>query len=375
MLDRSVSNRITVLRPLLIVAMVFTHLRGVSVNMSDITPGFFNYFNAFILHGVGRGTVPTMSLIAGFLLFSADLDLQGVRLFKKKFATLVIPFFVFALIYFKLMWVFEILFGMARYTELINQLPIAWADLLLGVSTYPANGPLHFLRDLIVFVLLAPLLGCIIRTVPVLGLLSMAIIFGNNQDGDLVFRGSSFIVFYIGGMAAVYRWKIFGWDKYAKPLIALFFLICVGMMIFKVEDNTLLVLISPFIIWPAASLLTGSRVEFLATRYSKYSFFVFAAHMPFMELSWWAVMSHMQFVPYVVYWLVTPIATIAILVIIFDVAVRHVPKVFNVMIGARSNKPKHAERRILLRPALAPVYSEEERALVRLKISGLPPIS
>jgi succinoglycan biosynthesis protein ExoH len=114
-------------------------------------------------------------------------------------------------------------------------------------------------------------------------------------------------------------------------------------------------------------LLAGGRVESLAIRYSKYSFFIFAAHMPFMELSWWGVITHMQFIPYIVYWVITPIATIAILVITFEVAVRCMPKVFNVMIGARTSKPKQVERRKLLRPAKAPLYSEEERISVRLK--------
>ena len=40
------------LRPLLVIAMVFTHLRGTSVNMADIAPGLFNYLNAFIIHGM-----------------------------------------------------------------------------------------------------------------------------------------------------------------------------------------------------------------------------------------------------------------------------------------------------------------------------------
>ena len=367
MLDRSVSNRITMLRPLLIIAMVFTHLRGVSDSMAEIAPGLFNYFNSFIIHGIGRGTVPTMSLIAGFLLFSANLDLQAIKLFKKKFVTLVIPFIVFILIYFVFMWVCETLFGMTRYTDLVNKLDSNWANILLGVSSYPANGPLHFVRDLIIFVLLAPLLGGVIRTIPVLGLLGMAVIFGTNQDGDLVFRNSSFIVFYIGGMAAVYRWNLFAWDRYAKPCIAIFMLICVSMMAFKVKDNTVLVLVAPFFIWPAASLLTGTKVEAWAMQYSKYSFFVFAAHMPFMELSWWSVMSHMQFVPYVVYWAVTPTVTIAILVLTFNLAMRYMPNAFNIMIGARSSKPKQVERRKAPRLTKAPVYSEEERTAVRLK--------
>lgn len=91
---------------------------------------------------------------------------------------------------------------------------------MFGVSAYPANGPLHFVRDLIILVLSAALLGGIIRTIPVSGLFGMAIIFGTNQDGDLSFRITFFIVFYNAGMAAIYHWNLLAWD------IVVYYLAC-----------------------------------------------------------------------------------------------------------------------------------------------------
>lgn len=361
MLEATVSNRIAMLRPLLIVAMVYTHLRGVSSDMSDIAPGLFSHFNAFIIHGLGRGTVPTMSLIAGFLLFSMNLDLQAIKMFKKKFVTLVIPFFAFMLAYFVFAWVCEVAFGWTRFSSLISELGNNWANMLFGLNGYPANGPLHFVRDLIVFVLVAPIVGGIIRTVPVMGLLGFSVIIGTNMDGDLIFRGTSFLVFYIGGMAAIQKWDMLALDKHAVPCALLFVAICLGMMFFKIGDNTFLVLVAPFLIWPAASLLTGTKVEAWGKKYSKYSFFVFAAHMPIVELSWYLVSGPFKFVPYIAYWAITPFATMATLVVTYNLAMRYSPNAFNLMIGSRSDKPKRVERRKAPRDAQAPIYSEQER--------------
>jgi succinoglycan biosynthesis protein ExoH len=362
MLDQTVSNRIAMLRPLLIIAMVFSHLRGLSTDMSDIAPGFFNHFNAFVVHGLGKGTVPTMSLIAGFLLFSMNLDLQACKLFKKKFMTLVVPFVFFNLAYVAYMWFTNVTMNMTRNVEILEAVQkMGWFDLLFGINQYPINGPMHFVRDLIVFVLFAPLLGGIIRTVPVLGLFGMIIIFGFNQDGDLVFRGTSFIVFYIGGMAAIHNWNMTALDKYAKQCAVLFVLICIALMTFKMKDNTILVMAAPFLIWPAASLLTNTRVEAWGMKYSKYSFFVFAAHMPFMEQAWWLVTHQLKFVPYVVYWVFAPLVIMGALVLVYNVSMRYAPTAFNLIIGCRGSKPKRVERRKTARPVNAPVYSAEER--------------
>ncbi|WP_426189174.1 hypothetical protein [Massilia sp. DWR3-1-1] len=69
LLQEDVSKRIALLRPLLIIGVVFVHTSGISDMPSQLDPNFFNANTAFFKNGVFRGTVPTMSLIAGFLLF------------------------------------------------------------------------------------------------------------------------------------------------------------------------------------------------------------------------------------------------------------------------------------------------------------------
>jgi len=362
MLDRTVSNRIAMLRPLLIIAMVFSHMQSTSINMSDIDPGFFNHVGAFFIHGIARGTVPTMSMIAGFLLFSMSLDLQFTKMVKKKMTTLVIPFIAFNLAYVAYVVVCDIVFKENRLGDLATlAASIGWFDVLFGFGQYPVNAPLYFVRDLIVFSLMAPLLGGIMRTLPVLGLAGLIVIFGFNHDGNLVFRSSSLILFYIGGMAAVYKWDLLAMDKYAKPCAVIFLLLCLALMAFKMADNTILVMAAPFLIWPAASLLSKTRIEAWGLKHAKYSFFIFAAHMPLMELTWLAVTGPLKFVPYIVYWAITPFAVSAFLMVVYNVSMRVAPTAFNIMVGARPAKPKYADRRKTARPVNAPVYSAEER--------------
>jgi len=86
-LNKEVSNRIAVLRPVLIFGVVFVHVQGMSELMSQVGPGIFAKFAAFFRNGVFRGTVPTLALISGFLLFGARLDQSPLKMFHKKFRT------------------------------------------------------------------------------------------------------------------------------------------------------------------------------------------------------------------------------------------------------------------------------------------------
>lgn len=96
-LSKEVSDRIAMLRPLLIIGVVFVHIQGISDVPSEIGVGVFEWIAAFFKNGFFRATVPTMSLISGFLLFSSDIVKYPRRLFEKKFSTLVIPFLIFNL--------------------------------------------------------------------------------------------------------------------------------------------------------------------------------------------------------------------------------------------------------------------------------------
>ena len=120
-IDGSVARRISVLRTLLIMFVVFLHVGGAPM-------GGFDYadpaqFLRFVLQDIlGRLAVPTLSVIAGYLLFSTNLDLTPLRMYKKKFLTLVVPFLVFNVLYFAVQYGIEHSTGWAPLYNLADQI-------------------------------------------------------------------------------------------------------------------------------------------------------------------------------------------------------------------------------------------------------------
>lgn len=364
-LSKEVSDRISMLRPLLIIGVIFVHIAGISDAPSQLVPGAFNWFAAVFKNGVFRGTVPTMSLISGYLLFNAGLDKNIQNLFRKKFTTLAIPFVIFNIYYFLFMVGAKSAMGV-EFVRLpvLQQRPLELLLTIFGITEFPINGPLHFVRDMMVAVMLVPLLSFFLRKFPWVGLVLLLAIFGTDVDGLLIFRASSLILFYIGGAGAIYRWDVLAFDKYAKPFLAVFLAGCLTMVAFRIDDNTILVTASPFLIWPAASLLQKTKLEAWAIRFCKYSFFIFVAHMPIIETLWYGVLHYARWIPYPIYWFAAPILTVAFLKVTYDFAMKMVPKEFNLIIGARTGKPIPVDRRRAPREANALVYSAETRLIL-----------
>jgi succinoglycan biosynthesis protein ExoH len=361
-LPKEVSDRISMLRPLLIIGVVFVHIAGISDKPSEITPGLFNWFAAFFKNGFFRGTVPTMSLISGFLLFNAGLDQSPKTLFKKKLATLAIPYIIFNAYCLLFMAGMNAAFGPVFPSLMsLQQSSAHLVGAFFGLTDYPLNSPLHFVRDMMVAIMLVPVLGIFLRHAPLPGLGALAVIFGLDLDGPLIFRASSLLLFYIGGAAAVHRWNLLALDKYAKACLAAFIVVCVVTVGGRIDDNTCLVAVSPFLIWPAASLLRKTRLEAWAIGFCKYSFFIFAAHMPIIGTAWWAVTHHARSIPYPVYWFAAPVLCILLLKLVYDAALKIAPDAFNYIIGARATTPAFVDRRRAARPFNAPVYSPEVR--------------
>lgn len=361
-LNQTVSNRIAMLRPMLIIGVVFVHLPGMADKSSELQFTMFNLFAGWLKNGLFRGSVPTMSLIAGYLLFSAGLDLAPLKLFRKKFTTLAVPFVLFNVLCLLFMAGVNDVMGMV-YAGL-QTLPgstLGAAKMVFGFYGYPIDFPLHFVRDMMVTVLMVPLLSIAIRNFPWFGLAALALFFGTNQDGIVIMRASSLLLFYIGGAAAVYKWDVLALDRYAKPCLAAFLLICACMVVLRIDDNTGLVMVAPFLIWPAVSLLKGSNFEASTLRLSKYSFFIFVAHAPLLLLTWWYVSHHARWIPYPVYWLTAPLLVIAALTRAYDFAARVAPRALSVALGSRVGRLGMVERRGSPRPANAPVYSPSDR--------------
>lgn len=303
------------------------------VHISALEPGAFNFIKAFFQNGVFRATVPVLTCISAYLLYRTSLDLAPEKLYKKKLRSIGIPFIAFnALI---LLTTFAVQ-SVAPVTLSYQLLPFdgwTWTNAMLGLTDAPINYPLNFLRDLLVIFALAPLFGWLIRNAPVKGLILVGLIFFNDFDGYLVLRSSMPVLFYVGGLAAVYRWNLTRLDGFAWPSLGLFVLLCASVVVFRVTNLTFLHVISPLLVWPAAALLFRHAAGRWCVKMSKYSFFIFLAHAPMLSFSWMLYGRVGSIVPYPLYWVLTPLLTIALLILCYRIAQRYFPQVFFALMG------------------------------------------
>jgi succinoglycan biosynthesis protein ExoH len=332
-MNGTVSNRIAMLRFLMIFGVVVLHT-PYYVSLAEMGNGWFDFTKAYFQHAVFRATVPVLAFVSGYLLFGAGLDLRPQQLYRKKFKSLVIPFLFFNLSLFVLMYFAQTKAGINFGEPLTPFNAKTWADEAFGLMHAPANYPLSFLRDMIVLAVLAPLLGLFLRRLPWVGLALIIPFFMLNWDRYLIFRATTPILFYLGGMAAVGNWNLLALDKYAKFCLVVFLSVCAAMVYFKIANSTYLRLASPFLVWPAAALLDRTAFGRWLANKSKYSFFLFVAHAPVLPVAL-MVYQKLGFVPYPVFWLVTPVATAALLIWIYNMAMRYIPTAFNTVLGTR----------------------------------------
>lgn len=373
MINPFVSERISMLRTLLILSVVVLHVvaapPAAQVDFSDLA----TVLRCIFVDRFGRFAVPTLSMVSGYLLFSARLDQTPLKLYKKKFTTLAVPFFFFNIVFSGVVYSIEYVTGSAPLYGLTGKDLPSLLNGLLGYSEVPFNVPLHFLRDLFVLALLAPLFGVVIRRLPWLGLALVCGIFLPDLDGHLVNRDTMAVLFYVGGMAGAGHWDLRKYDRFAVPAMAALVGLCAAVVLFRVHAHTIVYLASPPLVWIASARLIGTRLGNWALENSKYSFFIFLAHSPMLRLITLAELEFHVHMPVMLTIAVNAILATALLRVVYEAAVLAMPRAFHVMVGARTarpalpalprpvERPMFVERRKAPRPAGAPVYSETLR--------------
>ena len=341
-LTDTVKERIAIMRPLLILGVVYVHTGGIGDSISWEWSNPFEYLVATLRNGLFRAAVPMLTLISGFLLFGAALDQHPAKMMRKKARTLVIPFLVFNFAFVALMLPLEVFFGFAHRVPLTGVDFLGWLDRLFALRGTPFNMPLYFLRDMVVLVILAPLFGYLLRKVPVLGLVAVSVVFYFDLDSYLVLRSTSAILFYIGGLAAIYRWNLETFDRYATLCAVFILAACLAFVAMRGEKTLWLALTLPFLLWPASALLHGTRIAAWALKYNHYSFFVFVAHFPLMFLGWQFILHYARFVPFPVYFVFSPLVTVAFLMVVYNLLMRVAPRAFSTAIGNRTKRQESA---------------------------------
>jgi succinoglycan biosynthesis protein ExoH len=330
----AVSQRIAMLRFLMIFGIVLLHAPPY-VPLAEVANTPFDLLKAFFQHAVFRTTVPVLTFISGYLLFRSALDRTPVKLWQKKFRTIVVPFLVFNLGLLAAALTLHYAWGIRLSSNVVPMDGKAWLDAAFALTEAPINYPLKFLRDLCALMIVAPLLGYLLRRSPWLGLALVALVYQFDLDRDFVLRNEMWPVFYCGGLAAVRNWNMRALDRHAPLCLALFLGICACIVWFRLHDTRLLRLVAPVLIWPAASLLVPTAFGRWMARMSKYSFFIFVTHAPLLLVSMLVYTRFAAYVPYPVYWVLAPVVTSALLVFAFRLAMWTAPSLFSIVVGSR----------------------------------------
>lgn len=351
-IDSSVSKRVAMLRTILIMLVVLLHIG--TPELSQINYGDpLELVRFFFQNELGRLAVPTLTMISGYLLYSSKLDLVPMKLYRKKIKTLLIPFLFFNVVYYLAQYGIEYYTGWAPLASLVEKTDLLNWNYLFSYSGPPLNVALHFLRDLFVLVLLAPVFGYFMRHVPLLGLAIVVAVFMPDLDGHLVNRNTMPVLFYIGGMAAVGGWNLKRFDYLAIPMSAVLVGVCIATIYFHVDDYVYIYLTAPFAVWPASSLLVNTRVGNWAVKYSKYSFFLFLAHSPLIRVTVLLRSKYGADLAAGEYIVLSFIFIVALVPLVYNLAVQLTPKTFGLLTGGRVNTARPAPRVECLNAGLA----------------------
>lgn len=326
-IDTEISARISILRFVMIFGIVILHT-PLYVPIDQVGPHAFDLIKAFFQAAVFRCTVPVLTLISGYLLFSSKLPEQPKLLISRKFKSLVIPFMVFNVPLVAIVFVLQSFGSLHTSYQLVPASLGTLADATLSISAAPLNYPLYFLRDLFVLCVLSPVFAVLLRRAPMPGLILVGLIFMLNLDGWLVIRTDMPVTFYVGGLCALHKVDMRRLDNYAPACIILFIALCCAVVAFKITNTTGLRLIAPVLVWPAASLLVGTRFGTWAARMGKYSFFIFLMHAPILMATWIIYSRYGASFPYQLYWVTAPLFTTSLLMGVYRVCKAYMPTLF-----------------------------------------------
>lgn len=297
----------------------------------------FDLFRGMLTFGVFRATVPLLTAVSAFLLFSADLDRQYLRLMQKKTRTLLVPLVLWNLPMLPLLyWIQKN--GLIAHQFEVDLYPAHWQnwmDAATGLFHTPLNYPTHFLRNLFALALIAPLLGMLLRRAPYIGLVIVFVVYWYDLDGDLLLRNSMLLSFYVGGLAAVRKWDLRALDRYAPLLLAALLAMAVAIVLFHIQNREWFALVSPFVVWPCMSLIAPTRLGELLHRHSSASFFTFLAHGPLLLAAWITFQRYGASLPYEMFWAVIPPAVVLLCAYTHRAFWRAAPEVAAVFLGDR----------------------------------------
>lgn len=301
-----ISCRISALRFLLAVLVVFSHNRLDSVsakvlNLDFSEPVIVTYLKYFIGTILGEAAVPLFFLFSAYLQFRKKDNYM--QLLRKKCKSVLFPFIIWTLLYVLFNFIGQ---NMSKISMFISEIKVLewnfgdWINIFWTYSDgkYPLVSQFWFLRDLIIMIIISPLIEIFGKKSP---FLLFIVAFCSYFVGLPLRLGTALFFYVLGFLCAEYDINFFSLADTISFLdfTILFVIEILLRMLFKdsIRIFEFEVIISClFFLKISKNIVNRPRIFNYCNNLSVYSFFLYAIHQPWLsplkKISWKLIPLH-----------------------------------------------------------------------------------
>lgn len=295
LISKEISCRITSLRFILIVFVVFIHNNlsyDDAINyyhLSFYEPALITWFKFLITYVFGSAAVPLFFLFSAYLQFAKRDDYK--TLLKKKTKSLLIPYVLWTLLSVLIFFIAQTIPQLANFFQNEKNFVQSWSFVdWLNLFWVHADGcpfvyQFWFLRNLLVLIIFSPFLSFIAKKYPFLVLIGM--IFCYFIELPLKF-GQSFFFYMLGWYFVEYKisfFRIADKIKWIEYIIMIIFILFLNVFLSeKIIFYRFVTIIGCLFLMKVSKLIVENANLFSFFSYlSGFSFFLYAIHQPFLE--------------------------------------------------------------------------------------------
>lgn len=310
------------------------------------------FIQNFIGNGVARTAIPIFFITSGFFFFKKFEYSSYFILLKKRFHTLVIPYFFWSFIVICIFYLLQ----SCEYTKsfFIRRLiaDLSNYELLKALIVEPKNYPLWFLRDLIILIIISPMIYFFlkkIRHIYLLFLMFLWLFFYPEVNTALdLYKPNIILFFSIGGYLALYRDELLMFKIGNKTFyilfvtyIAILFLAIITTIahqnvtpsIFEVVLHKLIILLGIVTIWFLLDRIKVLNVFSI----TNFTFLIYVFHEPLLTIYKKALLfiSGKDALMSLFAYIISPILIIINLLILGYLMKKFIPKISKIILGGR----------------------------------------
>lgn len=319
----SISEKIKLLRPLLIFLIVTTHIQGslYRPDLINIELEWSSFLHSYLSGIIAVSALPLLSVISGYLAAYTYKKYSYFQTLKDKTNRILIPMLFWNLVL--ALYIYNFQSDGIDFRKDLILYPFnldVWLYATTGIFRLPANPPLYFLKELFTCFLLLPIFFNISKNKALTALVLATIAYMSVKNIDLGFlhRVDIYAFFLIGLFINNNNIKE-NYEKYftkkSKALYLFFFIIStltLNLYAFKEENSNfiyyikLVTLVGPLAFWILSEHISGILKYFLIWL-SPISFSVFLGHILILNLYWSIWINNLKINPikshYWIYWL------------------------------------------------------------------------